>query len=88
MFTHGVWPPYDPDDVSQLHQLHVNIERIRVPEAMFQPSIIGLDQAGLVETVSNVVSRFKEEEMKTMVQVWISYSVLFNIANSARFLSS
>ncbi|CAJ0918620.1 21341_t:CDS:10, partial [Entrophospora sp. SA101] len=54
MFTHGVSPPYDPEDFAQMHQLHLNIEQIRVPEALFQPSILGLDQAGLVETVGDI----------------------------------
>ncbi|KAG9291727.1 hypothetical protein G9A89_012012 [Geosiphon pyriformis] len=67
MFTHGV-APYDPEDVAQMHQLHVNIERIRVPEALFQPTIVGLDQAGVVETVSDVVKRFNEHDRNQLVQ--------------------
>ncbi|CAG8776789.1 15247_t:CDS:2, partial [Acaulospora morrowiae] len=68
MFTRGVAPPYDPEDFAQIHQLHVNIERIRVPEALFQPSILGLDQAGIVETFGDIISRFNEEQRKKMVQ--------------------
>ncbi|CAG8499345.1 16313_t:CDS:10 [Acaulospora colombiana] len=66
MFTHGIAPQYDPEDFAQIHQLHVNIERIRVPEALFQPSILGLDQAGIVETFGDIISRFDEEQRKNM----------------------
>ncbi|CAO3597799.1 unnamed protein product [Absidia cylindrospora] len=56
--AHGTYPPYDPTDISQTYQLHVNIERARVSEVLFQPSIIGLDQAGIVETVDDIVKTF------------------------------
>ena len=52
-----------PDDDSQRdhHQLHLNVERIRVPEVIFQPSIAGVDQAGLVEIIEGVVmNRFTD----------------------------
>ncbi|KAI9309010.1 hypothetical protein BJ944DRAFT_254252 [Cunninghamella echinulata] len=56
--AHGIYPPYDPTDVGQSHQLHVNIERVRVSEVLFQPSILGLDQAGIVETIDDIVKTF------------------------------
>ncbi|KAJ2163126.1 Nuclear actin-protein involved in chromatin remodeling [Coemansia sp. RSA 552] len=37
------------------YQLHLNVERIRVPEIIFRPSLVGLDQAGLLETIDGVV---------------------------------
>ncbi|KAF6010554.1 hypothetical protein HII12_002795 [Brettanomyces bruxellensis] len=40
---------WDPDEQHQQHQIHLNVERIRVPEIIFQPSIAGLDQCGLSE---------------------------------------
>ncbi|KAJ2783211.1 Nuclear actin-protein involved in chromatin remodeling [Coemansia javaensis] len=39
------------------YQLHLNVERIRVPEIVFRPSLVGLDQAGLVETIDGVLRR-------------------------------
>jgi actin-related protein 5 len=69
MLTRGVVPPYDPENFGQMHQLHVNIERIRVPEALFQPSIIGLDQAGVVETIGDIVNRFDYNDQRKMVKV-------------------
>ncbi|CCH61440.1 hypothetical protein TBLA_0E03860 [Henningerozyma blattae CBS 6284] len=41
--------PHDSEDPHQQHQIHMNVERIRVPEVMFQPSIGGCDQAGISE---------------------------------------
>lgn len=52
-----------PDDDSQrdFHQLHLNVERIRVPEVILQPSIAGVDQAGLVEIMEGIVmNRFHD----------------------------
>ncbi|KAJ2472958.1 Nuclear actin-protein involved in chromatin remodeling, partial [Coemansia sp. RSA 2320] len=39
------------------YQLHLNVERIRVPEIIFRPSLVGLDQAGLLETVAGIVKQ-------------------------------
>ncbi|CAO3614941.1 unnamed protein product [Mucor hiemalis] len=58
LLSRGVYPYYDPTDMEQSYQLHVNIERARVPEVLFQPSIIGLDQAGIIESVSDIVKTF------------------------------
>ncbi|KAJ2619602.1 Nuclear actin-protein involved in chromatin remodeling [Coemansia spiralis] len=41
------------------YQLHLNVERIRVPEIVFRPSLIGIDQAGLVETIDGIVKQTK-----------------------------
>ncbi|TKA63336.1 hypothetical protein B0A55_10772, partial [Friedmanniomyces simplex] len=49
-FTRGPYP-YDPESARESAQLHLNVERIRVPEVLFQPSIAGVDQAGIVELV-------------------------------------
>jgi actin-related protein 5 len=54
-FLHGPYP-YDAEAPRETHQLHLNVERIRVPEVVFQPSIAGLDQAGIVEIASNILT--------------------------------
>ncbi|KAL9939035.1 hypothetical protein V8E36_001848 [Tilletia maclaganii] len=55
-FLRGHWPaPWNPDDMAQVHQLHLNVERIRVPEVLFQPSLAGVDQAGLDELCAHVL---------------------------------
>lgn len=49
-----------PDEGSQAerHQLHLNVERIRVPEVVFQPgAIAGLDQAGIVEIAGDILNQ-------------------------------
>ncbi|KAL6948697.1 hypothetical protein ACO0QE_001170 [Hanseniaspora vineae] len=47
--------PHDSEDLHQQHQMHLNVERIRVPEVLFQPSIAGLDQAGIAELSKRVL---------------------------------
>lgn len=50
--------PFDEGSQAQLHQIHLNVERIRVPEAVFQPgAIAGVDQAGLVEIAGDILTQ-------------------------------
>ncbi|KTW28032.1 hypothetical protein T552_01894 [Pneumocystis carinii B80] len=65
-FYRGVYPPFDPNDVQQLHQLHLNVERIRVPEIYFEPNIVGLDQASIIEVISDILSRFNLNDSQKM----------------------
>ena len=46
-----------PEIIRRNHQLHVNVERIRVPEIYFEPYIAGLDQAGIPEVIQNILLR-------------------------------
>ncbi len=48
--------PYDSESQQEKHQVHLNVERIRVPEIIFQPSIAGLDQAGLVDIAADMIN--------------------------------
>lgn len=48
--------PFDPESQQETHQIHLNVERIRVPEVVFQPAIAGLDQAGIVEIVADIMN--------------------------------
>lgn len=61
-----------PDEDSQrdFHQLHLNVERIRVPEVIFQPSLAGVDQAGVVEIIEGIVmNRFHDPlQQKTLLR--------------------
>ena len=54
-FRHGP-RPFDPESQQQTHQLHLNIERIRVPEVVFQPAIAGLDQAGIIDIIADMIN--------------------------------
>lgn len=69
-YTNGLGP-YDPAvglSLDQTYQLHLNVERIRVPEVLFQPGIIGLDQTGLVETMQDILKRFDKQARDRLVQ--------------------
>ncbi|KAL3420150.1 chromatin remodeling complex subunit (actin) [Phlyctema vagabunda] len=48
--------PFDPASQAEAHQVHLNVERIRVPEVIFQPSIAGLDQAGITEIAADILT--------------------------------
>ncbi|KAL9604385.1 MAG: hypothetical protein Q9219_000573 [cf. Caloplaca sp. 3 TL-2023] len=48
--------PFDPESQQEAHQIHLNVERIRVPEVLFQPSIAGLDQAGIVDIAADIIN--------------------------------
>jgi len=55
-FLRGPWP-YDPESARENNQVHLNVERIRVPEVIFQPAIAGIDQAGIVEIAENIITQ-------------------------------
>lgn len=59
---------YDPTFVSsntneelnpkEAHQLHFGIERMRCTEVLFQPSIIGCGQGGIIDTVEFILKKY------------------------------
>ena len=55
-FTRGP-RPFDAGSQAEIHQIHLNVERIKVPEVIFQPSITGVDQAGLVEIAGDILTQ-------------------------------
>ncbi|EFW17766.1 chromatin remodeling complex subunit Arp5 [Coccidioides posadasii str. Silveira] len=74
MFLRGPWP-FDPESQREAHQLHLNVERIRVPEVVFQPSIAGVDQSGIVEMAADIVlQRFssREDQARLLRDVFIT----------------
>ena len=62
--------PADAESQREANQIHLNVERIRVPEVVFQPAIAGVDQAGLVEIIEGIVmSRFSDtDQQKALLQ--------------------
>ncbi|PWW72977.1 actin-like ATPase domain-containing protein [Tuber magnatum] len=63
-FTHGV-REHDLDDQAQGCQIHLNVERIRVPEVFFQPGMAGLDQAGVIEIAGDILlQRVADEQVR------------------------
>ncbi|OAK97916.1 actin-like ATPase domain-containing protein [Phaeosphaeriaceae sp. SRC1lsM3a] len=61
-FLHGPYP-FDAESQQEANQIHLNVERIRVPEVVFQPSIAGLDQAGIVEIAANILSSRANDDL-------------------------
>lgn len=54
-FRRGPWP-FEPESQQQIHQVHLNVERIRIPEVVFQPAIAGLDQAGIIDIAADMIN--------------------------------
>ncbi|XP_030373567.1 actin-related protein 5 [Scaptodrosophila lebanonensis] len=50
------------------YQLHFGVEAIRVPEVLFQPSMIGSSEAGLAELIAFVLKFFTASEQQRMVE--------------------
>ncbi|MCJ1428396.1 Nuclear actin-protein involved in chromatin remodeling [Sticta canariensis] len=64
--------PFNVESQQETHQLHLNVERIRVPEVIFQPAIAGLDQAGIVEIAADIINQ-------GLVKVHDHYSTLKDV---------
>lgn len=60
---------YDPDDAKQSYQIHLNVERIRVPETWFQPSLFGIDSAGIGEVAGWLLNGFEDDVRARLMQV-------------------
>ncbi|XP_037732419.1 actin-related protein 5 [Drosophila subpulchrella] len=50
------------------YQLHFGVEDIRVPEILFQPSMIGCSEAGLAELIAFVLKLFPAGEQQRLVE--------------------
>ncbi|XP_070600858.1 actin-related protein 5 [Erythrolamprus reginae] len=55
-------------NLAEYHQLFLGTERIRVPEIVFQPSLIGEEQAGIAETMQLVLDRYSKDQQENLVQ--------------------
>ncbi|XP_062558705.1 actin-related protein 5 [Armigeres subalbatus] len=62
-----VEPVVAPGNIAEFHQLHIGVERIRVPEILFQPSMIGVQESGLTGTIDYVLKMFTKEEQTKLV---------------------
>lgn len=54
--------PFRADDLAQSFQVHLNVERSRVPETWFQPHLAGLDSAGLGEIIGHILRELPAPE--------------------------
>lgn len=63
---------YDPEDLEQNSRLHLNVERVRVPEPLYQPLMAGVDQAGILEVMQYVLREFGPDEQRRLTKVSLS----------------
>lgn len=73
-FVRGMSPDdpldsYDPNNPEHAAQLHLNVERIRVPEVTYQPSLAGVDSAGLLEVIELILKSFTPAERDRLTSV-------------------
>ncbi|KAM4610414.1 actin-related protein 5 [Polymixia lowei] len=54
-------------NMAEYHQLFVGTERLRCPEILFQPSLTGEDQMGLMETLQYVLARYTPDQQEALV---------------------
>ena len=50
-------------------RIHLNVERWRVCEAWFSPSMAGVDSAGVGEVLQNILGRFSDGDKGRLVHV-------------------
>ncbi|CAL1298090.1 unnamed protein product [Larinioides sclopetarius] len=55
-------------NLAEYYQLHVGLERIRVPEILFQPTMVGIEQAGLAETIEMVLARYVISDQQKLAE--------------------
>ncbi|GJE94232.1 actin-like protein Arp5 [Phanerochaete sordida] len=60
-------PQYDEGDVEGKARIHLNVERWRVCEAWFSPSMAGVDSAGVGEVLQNILGRFSDGDKGRLV---------------------
>ncbi|XP_014235354.1 actin-related protein 5 [Trichogramma pretiosum] len=51
----------------ETHQLHVGVEKIRAPEVLFQPSTIGILEAGIAETIDRILKNYTLDQQNRLV---------------------
>jgi actin-related protein 6 len=47
----------------------MNVERFTIPEILFRPSMIGIDQAGIAESIYNSVEELPERKKKIFLLI-------------------
>ncbi|XP_076343556.1 actin-related protein 5 isoform X2 [Tachypleus tridentatus] len=55
-------------NIAEYYQLHLGVERIRVPELLFQPCMIGHEQAGVAEIVEGIFANFSTQQQALLAQ--------------------
>lgn len=55
--------------LEEYFQIELGTEQFRAPEIIFQPSLVGIDQAGLVETLLYVLKHYDASTQDQLVNV-------------------
>ncbi|KAG9270189.1 actin-related protein 5 [Astyanax mexicanus] len=55
-------------NMAEYHQLFVGTERLRAPEVLFRPSLIGEEQMGLIETLQFVLEQYSPEQQALLAE--------------------
>lgn len=55
-------------NLAEYYQLHIGTEQIRIPELLFQPSMMGVEQAGINETLEFILTKYSPEQQNALVQ--------------------
>lgn len=66
-FVEGSVSSVDISNPGEAHQLHVGVEKLRAPEILFQPGMIGIEEAGLSETISYILKQYASEDQNKLV---------------------
>lgn len=66
-FKYG--PNGKTSSIEEEYQMRLNIERIKVPEILFEPHIMGLDNAGISEILISVLNNFDPSTKSQMLKV-------------------
>jgi len=64
-------------DAATQAQIHLNVERIKIPESLFQPGIFGVEQAGLSEVMNDVVKNFEDDVQFDFMKVRFFFPGVF-----------
>ena len=57
----------DPNIIAS--QLHINVDRFRSVEGLFQPTaILGIDQAGLIECIEDLLKQFSPDDAQLLAE--------------------
>lgn len=65
-YIFGPEGPSHPRELADYYKISLNVERIRVPEILFQPHMAGVDQSGISETIVQILGLYGEETRRRM----------------------
>ena len=84
--AHPMWPLHGNNNIyslraSYLQWLKMMIDYffLRVPEVVYQPSMLGIEQAGIAETIEFILNHFPAELQTALVQVLTENTYSFYI---------